>query len=107
MIRVQVCMAAPTEPGQARRVLRRDLELKPPASVHDAIAALGDPALVDALAQERLRVAVYGRLYRSGQLLVDGDRLELLGPVQVDPKVARARRAQVQRARKGDRRWGV
>ena len=37
--------------------------------------------------------AVYGERVDSGRLLQDGDRLELLRPLQVDPKEARRRRA--------------
>jgi hypothetical protein len=37
--------------------------------------------------------------------LHDGDRIELLPPLTVDPKVARQRRAEHRRRERGERRW--
>jgi len=39
-------------------------------------------------------VAIYGKLASLQQLLYDGDRIELLRPLQIDPKEKRRRRAQ-------------
>jgi putative ubiquitin-RnfH superfamily antitoxin RatB of RatAB toxin-antitoxin module len=50
-----------------------------------------------------LRVAVFGRLRPPDYPLVAGDRIELLGPLQVDPKEARARRVALRRAVAGGR----
>ena len=67
---------------------------------------LGD-ALVLALAQglpgavaadPAVSVAVHGRLRGPDQVLLAGDRIELLGPLRVDPKVARERRVAHKRA---------
>ena len=38
-------------------------------------------------------VAIFGRLRKPDHVLSDGDRIDLPGPLRVDPKVARARRA--------------
>jgi putative ubiquitin-RnfH superfamily antitoxin RatB of RatAB toxin-antitoxin module len=64
-------------------------------------------ALVEAVARERVpaavvadpqtRGAVFGRLRKPDHVLHEGDRIELLGPLLVDPKVARARRVQQRR----------
>ena len=74
--------------------------------------ALGD-ALVAAVARGTvpasvvgdvgMRVAVFGRLRPPDYPLVAGDRIELLGPLQVDPKEARARRVALRRAAAGGR----
>lgn len=45
-----------------------------------------------------VRVAVHGRLRAPEHELHDGDRIELLGPLLIDPKEARARRAASRRA---------
>ncbi len=65
-----------------------DLELPDGACVADAIAASG--FAFDAAPEG---VAVFGELAEAGQLLRDGDRVELLRPLLVDPKQARRLRA--------------
>lgn len=64
----------------------------PGATVADAVRSSGliahyglDPQLV--------RYAVYGARAGSDTPLAPGDRVEILGPLHVDPKVARERRA--------------
>jgi putative ubiquitin-RnfH superfamily antitoxin RatB of RatAB toxin-antitoxin module len=82
VIRVEVVLAWPD------RAESRTLQLAEGATVADAIAAAaingheGCPA-----------VAVHGLLAKAGQVLHDGDRVELLRPLQVDPKDNRRRRA--------------
>ena len=63
------------------------LDLPDAATVADAVAASGfDQACVD-------DYAVFGERVAAGDVLRDGDRLELLRPLQIDPKEARRRRA--------------
>lgn len=57
------------------------------------------------LATQAWSVAIYGRRSRLDDTLHDHDRIELLPPVVVDPKVARQRRAAHRRLHKGERRW--
>ena len=68
-----------------------DLELPEQALVADALAASGlqDPAIAG--------YAVYGERVSLETPLRDGDRLELLRPLVIDPKEARRRRALDQR----------
>lgn len=68
------------------------LELPEGATVADAIRRSG---LVAAWAQDGddLVPAIRGRAVAPETPLVEGDRLELLRPVAVDPRVARRRRA--------------
>jgi putative ubiquitin-RnfH superfamily antitoxin RatB of RatAB toxin-antitoxin module len=93
------------------------LQLSEGATVGDALAASGFlPSLgidlaqltADAAARRvdgRWAVAVYGRRVGLGEPLFDHDRVELLAPVVVDPKVARQRRAEHRRQERGERRW--
>jgi len=69
------------------------LELPEGASVADALALSGldAPALAG--------YAIYGEPVNPSHPLRDGDRLELLRPLQLDPKQARRRRAQMQRGK--------
>jgi len=69
------------------------LDLPEGANVDDALRASGldRPALAG--------YAVYGERVTPAHLLCDGDRLELLRPLRLDPKQARRRRAEVQRGR--------
>jgi putative ubiquitin-RnfH superfamily antitoxin RatB of RatAB toxin-antitoxin module len=63
------------------------LDLPDAATVGDALKASGfDQAGVDAY-------AVFGERATIDGVLRDGDRVELLRPLQVDPKEARRRRA--------------
>jgi len=55
------------------------------------------------VADPAVRVAVFGRLRPADYPLAAGDRIELLGPLQVDPKEARARRVALRRAAAGGR----
>jgi putative ubiquitin-RnfH superfamily antitoxin RatB of RatAB toxin-antitoxin module len=66
-----------------------------------AVARGAVPAAV--MGDAGMRVAVFGRLRPPDYPLVAGDRIELLGPLQVDPKEARARRVALRRAAAGGR----
>ncbi|GAB3505577.1 RnfH family protein [Pseudoxanthomonas daejeonensis] len=86
MLRVQVVLAWP------HRFVQLDLRLEPGATVADAIRQAGldhEPGVAGH--------AVFGVAVEPATLLRDGDRLELLRPLQADPKEARRRRAQRQR----------
>ena len=68
------------------------VEVERGATLADAVRASG---LVDryALDPQRLRYAIYGRRTEDDALLAAGDRVEILRPLNVDPKAARVRRA--------------
>lgn len=71
-----------------RRFERKELELPPGSCVADALSAAGmadDPEIV--------AYAVYGVRVEPQSVLHEGDRVELLRPLQADPKDARRRRA--------------
>jgi len=68
------------------------IEIAPGATLADAVRASGliaqyglDPLVV--------RYALYGVRADDNAVLADGDRVEIVVPLIVDPKVARARRA--------------
>jgi putative ubiquitin-RnfH superfamily antitoxin RatB of RatAB toxin-antitoxin module len=81
LLRVEVVLAWP------RRFQARELRLAPGATVADAVAAAG----LDA--PEVVGFAIHGVRAEGATLLRDGDRVELLRPLQADPKEARRRRA--------------
>lgn len=75
-----------------RSVLEQVVRLKPGATAADAVAkslllAGKSDAEIDGLS-----LAVWGKRVNPHQALLDGDRLELLQPLKVDPKVARRER---------------
>ena len=80
-VRVEIVRAWP------RRHESRSLLLPDGATVGDALAASG---WNDA---DCAGVAVFGLRAPPGQLLADGDRVEVLRGLQADPKDARRRRA--------------
>lgn len=66
----------------------RTLKMAAGATVAEAIAAAALPG-----SEACDGVAVHGVVARPQQALRDGDRVELLRPLQADPKEARRRRA--------------
>src|SRR5690606_18020798 len=80
-----------------RRHLARRMVLPAGATVREAIAAAGFDAETLACVTG---VAVHGELVDRDRLLRDGDRVELLRPLQADPKDARRLRAERQRGRR-------
>ena len=86
-------------------VARRALSLPLGATVGDAVAAAGEPTLAAQLAAGELRAAVFGLHRGADAPLHEGDRVELLGPLIVDPKVARQRRVEKNRAAAPRDRW--
>ena len=75
-----------------RRFERNDLELPVGSCVADALSAAGvadDP--------ETVAYAVYGVRVERQTVLQEGDRIELLRPLQADPRDARRRRAEARR----------
>ena len=75
-----------------RRFERVEVELAEAATVRDAIAAAGwsdDPEVV--------AYAVFGQRVEADAELRDGDRVELLRPLLVDPKEARRQRVEERR----------
>ena len=80
-IRVEVIQAWPGR-HEASRV-----DLPEGATIAEAIEAAGlTPA-------DHVGVAVHGEIAASDRPLHDGDRVELLRPLMIDPKEARRRRA--------------
>lgn len=84
-MRVEVVLALPRD---CERVV---VTLPPGASVADAVAASG--LSLDGIAG----YAVFGLRVQATAILHEGDRVELLRPLLVDPKDARRRRARDQR----------
>jgi putative ubiquitin-RnfH superfamily antitoxin RatB of RatAB toxin-antitoxin module len=93
--------------------LRVALSVAPGTTVAGALEASGIAARIAAAAPppdgqgplDGLGIAVHGRLAAPGDRLHDHDRIELLPALTVDPKVARARRAEHRRRQTGERRW--
>lgn len=74
-----------------RRFERLELELPSGSVVADALERLPP-------ASGEVAVAIHGVRASADTPLADGDRIELLRPLQADPKESRRRRAQGQRA---------
>lgn len=86
-LRIEVVCA---RPGRAWRLA---LQLPPGATVADALTAADLPAKVPGLVVDRECLAVFGRAVGPGDTLRDGDRVEVLRPLLIDPMQARRRRA--------------
>jgi putative ubiquitin-RnfH superfamily antitoxin RatB of RatAB toxin-antitoxin module len=86
-LRIEVCYALP------ERDWRVPLRLPAGATVADALASADMPSRVAGLVVDPARLAVFGRAVGPGDVLADGDRVEILRPLLADPKQARRERA--------------
>ncbi|HET6604784.1 MAG TPA: RnfH family protein [Xanthomonadaceae bacterium] len=86
-IRVEVVYALP------QRSWRIELELPAGATVADALAAADLQARIPGARIDPERLAIFARSVTEEQPLSDGDRIEVLRPLQCDPKEVRRRRA--------------
>lgn len=89
-------------------MLLRPFELPAGATVGNALDALGEPlaaTLRSRIEADALGVAVYGKPRALESVLSDGDRVELVAGLVVDPRTARRLRVQQRRAEGGDPRW--
>lgn len=84
-------------PRAPRTVLELALDLPEGTRAAEALAAAGWMARYPEI--EGLSLAVWGRRCEADQPLREGDRLEILRPLRVDPKVARRERFVGQGAR--------
>ena len=75
------------------------VELAPGATVGDALAAASGPMVQAGIDPALLGLAVFGRTASAATRLRDGDRIELLRPLQASPRQARANRAAAARRR--------
>jgi len=100
-------MAPPTDIGievayaEPDRAVVKSYRLAPPATIDDALRlAAADPdfAGIDFAGSA---VGIFGRLSTPGQVLADGDRVEIYRPLAADPKSAR--RARAREARRSPR----
>jgi len=82
-------VVAYVEPGVE---VQADVTVAPGGTVAHAVAASGLIGRFQ-LEPSTLAYAVFGQRVRPETPLVDGDRVELLRPLVVDPKEARRRRA--------------
>lgn len=106
-LEVEVCWIGVEPP------LRLAVRVPAGSTVADALAASGIAARIAGSGRvppgqgplDALTVAVLGRRAAPGDPLHDRDRIELLPPLTVDPKVARQRRAEHRRRETGERRW--
>ncbi|HEY4365992.1 MAG TPA: RnfH family protein [Steroidobacteraceae bacterium] len=77
----------------AQRQIVVELKLEPQATVADAIARSGLPRRYPQIANEQLNCAVFGRVVALSDTLRDGDRVEILRPLLIDPKERRRQAA--------------
>lgn len=69
------------------------LTLTATATVAQALALAMSLGLDQLVGQDQLQTAVYGRIVQADVVLREGDRLELLRPLTMDPKQRRRIRA--------------
>lgn len=85
--------------AQRQEVL--EVETRPGATLEQVIRTSGILERCPEIDLSRQRVGVFGELAVLGDLVHDGDRIEIYRPLLADPKEARRRRARKSRARGG------
>ncbi len=93
-MQVTVCWS----PGP-RQVWEKECTVADGATALQALHASGLYEAFPELAGQALPLAVWGRAAGASQVLRERDRLEVLRPLKVDPKVARRERFRSQGAR--------
>lgn len=93
---VRVCVVFSPAP---RDVREWQVDVPAGSTISDAIAASPLHSEFPSLERSAMTVGVWGRKAAPGQVLRDGDRVEIYRPLLVDPKVARRERFQRQGAR--------
>jgi len=78
------------------------LQVAPGATLHQAVVDCGVLDSFPELATAALDVGIFGQRRALDSPLVDGDRIEIYRPLQLDPMAARRLRAQARRQRKGE-----
>jgi putative ubiquitin-RnfH superfamily antitoxin RatB of RatAB toxin-antitoxin module len=74
-------------------ILSCELQLPDDATIEQALAAARTQLGDEAADWERGATGVYGKLRERGYRWIDGDRIELYRPLQLDPKARRRERA--------------
>lgn len=91
LLRVRVIYALPDQQASV------DLELPPGTSLTDAVTRSGLLQKFPEAAARPLQCAIFGRAVPLTYQLRDGDRIEILRPLLIDPK--QSRRAAAERSR--------
>jgi putative ubiquitin-RnfH superfamily antitoxin RatB of RatAB toxin-antitoxin module len=79
--------------AEPHRAIVKAYRLPVPATIGDALClAAADPEFAG-IDFARPAVGIFGRVCDPGQLLADGDRVEIYRPLAADPKSARRQRA--------------
>ena len=78
-------------------VALREREWPAGTTLGQALADLDDPMLREGLAAGRLTASVFGQARRPDEPLFEGDRIELVESLRVDPKLARQGRVELRR----------
>jgi putative ubiquitin-RnfH superfamily antitoxin RatB of RatAB toxin-antitoxin module len=79
--------------GLAKRQTLRSVEVDSRASCSDAISASGILSDYPEIDLAELPIAIWGKLAQRHDPLRNGDRIELLRPLEIDPRDARRRLA--------------
>lgn len=82
-----------------RHVLR-SVDVEPLCTIADAVRISGVLDEFPQLDPHEIAFAVYGKAAPGTQWVCEGDRIELLRALEVDPREARRRRAQLRERRK-------
>jgi uncharacterized protein len=75
------------------------VELPQHATVADALARASMEERFSEIKLQTLVCAIFGRVVPLSQSLVEGDRIEILRPLQIDPKQSRRRAAEASRTK--------
>lgn len=95
LLRISVAYALPEE----QHIV--SLLLPVGSRVEEAVARSGLLQRFTEIAARPLQCAIFSRMVAGSEVLQEGDRIEILRPLQLDPKEQRRREAARARARRG------
>jgi len=75
------------------QVVRRHAQVPGGCTVGEAISASGIVAMLPEGAVDPARLGIFGHKVTPGQIVRDGDRIEICRPLVLDPMEARRRRS--------------
>lgn len=91
--------------SESGTVRRAEFRIHEGATIAEAIRTALGQGLLDESRVAGAEVAVFGKRRAPDEILRDGDRIELPGPLKVDPKLARQRRVAHRRAAQERDKW--
>ena len=99
----RVIAGASTDPQPPPLLLRQQHRVSEGTTIRGLLSVAGLGEVLEGIENGSLGLAVYGKRAWLDDVLVDGNRIEVVAPIQADAKAARVARAAADRGRRRTR----